>query len=63
MQVHLYGKELQDGTTVTLDHAVQRYEVVVRSLCGISNQTLKDLIEKRYEVVSIKEIDRTDYVI
>lgn len=63
MLVHLYGGKLEDGECVTLDHSVQKFEVVVRSLRGVGNQKLKDLIQKSYEVVSLTEIDRTDYVL
>jgi hypothetical protein len=63
MQVHLKGKKLYDGQTVTLDHSVQKFEVVIRSMSGVAPQRLKDLIQKSFEVVRINEIDRTDYVI
>lgn len=63
MQVHLYGKPLVDGKTVTLDHSVQAFKIVVRSMSGVSPQRLKDMIEKSFEVVRIEELDRTDYVI
>ena len=63
MQIRLDGKPLGDGRTVTLDHSVQKFEVLVRSLNGIAPQKVKDLIQKSYEVVSVKEIDRHDYVI
>lgn len=62
-QVHLYGGKLEDGQTVTLDHSVQAFTVVIRSMNTVHPQTLKDLIQKRYEVVSIMETDRTDYVL
>ena len=63
MQVHLHGNKLEDGKTVTLDHTVQKFEVVVRSMNGIGPNDLKDLIQQKYEVVYIGVIDRTDYVI
>jgi len=63
MQVRIDGKPLVNGKTVTLDHSTQKFEIVVRSLRGVSTQTVKDLIQKSYEVINIKEIDRTDYVI
>ena len=63
MQVHLYGKEIHDGKTVTLDHSVQSFTIVVRSMSGVSPQTLKDLIQTKYEVIRIGENDRTDYVV
>jgi hypothetical protein len=62
MQIRLDGRPLVDGETVTLDHSVQKFEIIVRSLNGIAPQKVKDLIQKSYEVVSAKEIDRRDYV-
>lgn len=63
MQVHIYGKKLEDGQTVTLDHCVQKFEVIVRSMSGVHAGRLKDLIQKQFEVVKIKEIDSISYVI
>lgn len=62
MQVHIYGKPMHDGQTVTLDHSVQKFEILVRSMSGVHAQRLKYLIQKEFEVCNIKEIDRTDYV-
>jgi hypothetical protein len=38
MQVHLYGGKLEDGQTVSVDHSVQKFEVVIRTMNGISSQ-------------------------
>jgi hypothetical protein len=62
MMNHLYGEKLVDGKTVTLDHAVQEFTVVIRSCSGIHPQTLKDLIERKFEVVSIKAGESKEYV-
>ena len=63
MQQHIYGKPLVEGKTYTLDHSVQKFEVVIRSMSGVGTQHLKDLIQKQFEVVKINEVDRNDYVI
>ena len=64
MQVHLYGAKLEDGQAVrSVDHVVQKFEVIIRAMRGVGPQDLKDLIQRKYEVASLKEIDRTDYVI
>lgn len=60
-QVHLYGGKLEDGQTVTIDHSVQVFTVTIRSGCGIHSQTLKDHLQKKWEVTHITENDRTDY--
>ncbi len=62
MQQHIHGKELVAGKTYTVDHTVQSFTVVIRSMNNIGEQTIKDLIQQRYEVVSIKENDRTTYL-
>ena len=62
MQIHLYGKPLVDGKTVTLDHTVQEFTVVVRSMNHVHPQTLKDLIETKFEVVNIKMGESKEYV-
>lgn len=63
MQVHLYGKPLVEGKTVTLDHTVQKFEILIRSMSGVHASRLKDLIQKQFEVVKIKEVDSISYVI
>ena len=63
MQQHLYGGKLEEGQTVTVDHVVQSFTVVVRSMNGVDNQTLKNLLQQKWEIVSLKENDRTEYVL
>ena len=60
-QVSLNG-DVHDGTTVSLDHCVQKMEVTIRSLSGVHAQTIKDFLQRRYQVVDIKELERTDFV-
>jgi len=60
--VEVNGKKIGDGETVTLDHSVQTFIVKVRSLGHVSPNTIKDLIEKRHEVVSIEQTDELTVV-
>lgn len=60
--VRLDGKPLKDGETVTTDHSVRTFTVQVRSMGTVSVDSIKDLIERRHEVVSIEEGDLTLYV-
>ena len=48
--------------TVTTDHVVQTFTVTVRSMQRRSVSEIKDAIEKRYEVVSIEEMDAVTFV-
>jgi hypothetical protein len=56
------GRHVDDGETVTVDHSVQVFTVVVRSMSRVGPDTIKNLIEKRHEVVKVEEIDSTLYV-
>jgi len=56
------GLPIGNGMTVTLDHSVQVFTVAVRSMGRVGTDTIKNLIEKRHEVVRIEEIDNTAYV-
>lgn len=56
------GRHVDDGETVTLDHSVQVFTVVVRSMSRVSPDTIKNLIQQRHEVVRIEETDNTLYV-
>jgi len=56
------GLPISNGMTVTLDHSVQVFTVVVRSMGRVGADTIKNLIEKRHEVVRIEEIDSIRFV-
>ena len=56
------GRPVGDGETVTMDHSVQVFTVVVRSMSRIGPDTLKNLIQQKYEVVKVEETDSTIYV-
>lgn len=56
------GRPVSDGETVTVDHNVQVFTVVVRSMSRVSPDTIKNLIQQRHEVVKIEETDSTLYV-
>lgn len=44
-----------------VDHSVTEFKVVVRHLNRIGPDTIKDLIEKKYEVVKVEEV-RQDHI-
>lgn len=60
--VKINGKQVKPGQTCTVDHIVQTYTVVVRSMGGVNEDRLRDVIQKQFEVVSSKLIDETFYV-
>jgi len=63
MNVHnLDGGPIDDGQTCITDHSVQVVTVTLRSMDGVPLDALKNLIEKRWDVVTIEEVYRDLYV-
>lgn len=60
--IHVDGRPVVEGHCVVPDHYVQTFTVTVRSLRGISGETLKNLIQKSYEVVVAELTAETCYV-
>ena len=46
---------------IQADHTVTEFKVVVRHMRNISEDTIKDLIQKRLEVVKCEEVSRRTY--
>lgn len=59
--VRLNDTPLDDRVSI-VDHYTQKFTVVLRSMTPIGPETLKDLIQKRYEVTNITKDDITAYV-
>lgn len=56
------GTEPKRGQTVVTDHIVQTYQISIRSLQGImGTKVLKDLLQQKFEVTEIKQIDEISY--
>ena len=60
--VEVNGRPIRHGETVVVDHKVQSFVVVVRSMGGVGPDTIKDLIERRHEVVKIERVDEQFFV-
>jgi hypothetical protein len=60
--IEVNGRPIGNGQTVVVDHSVQSFLVVVRSMGGVSPDTIKNLIERRHEVVRIEPVDAQLYV-
>lgn len=54
--INVGNEEIGNGQTVQFDHSVQTFTVSVRSMGGVGIDTIKNLIEKRHEVVAIEEV-------
>lgn len=54
---------IQDGRTVTIDHTVTEFKVVVRTTCsGVGPDRIKDLIQQKFEVVKCEMVSGQRYV-
>jgi hypothetical protein len=47
----------KNGETVQVDHSIKTFVVRVRSMTNVGPDTIKNLIEKKFEVVSCEETD------
>jgi hypothetical protein len=52
----------RDGETVTVDHSVRTFMVQIRSINTVGPESLKQLIEQKFEVTDIQETDGTYFV-
>lgn len=57
------ARPVKDYETCIVDHSVQRFIVEVRSMSGVFPDNLKDLIQQKYEVLKVEEVERTLFVI
>ncbi len=56
------GSPVPTGVCVTLDHSTQTFTVQIRALRFVSPETIKDLIQKKFEVIDVKETDSVSFV-
>lgn len=57
--INIGSKPIRDGDTVQVDHNVSVFSVSVRSLSNIGTETIKNLIEKKYEVTDVQQVEQT----
>lgn len=60
--IEVNGKKIDNGQTVTVDHSVQVFTVVVRSLQSVHPDRLKDLIQAKFEVIRCEQVEHDTYV-
>jgi len=56
------GKPVHDGQTVVVDHTVREFRVVIRSMNNVGPDTIKNLIQTKFEVVKCEVVNETSYV-
>jgi hypothetical protein len=54
-----FGEVIPPNMTVATDNVVQLFQVEIRSLNGVHPETLKDVIQKKYEVTDIQLLAKT----
>lgn len=64
---HIYktldGKSFPDlGVTVTPDHTEQIFVVSIRTMRPVSEDTIKEMIQAKFEVIGCEETHRTSIV-
>ena len=53
--IYANGQPIPQGHCVVPDHSVQTFTVTIRSLRTLSPETIKNLIEKKFEVLDCEE--------
>lgn len=61
--VQFEGAPIRLGETVKVDHYVQEFKIVVRSMHGVHDGMIKELIQQKFEVVKCEEVACTAYVV
>lgn len=52
------NKPIGNGHTVQVDHNVTTFVVSVRSMTNVGPETIKDLIQKKFEVTDIRQVSQ-----
>lgn len=60
--IEVNGRPVRDGETVTVDHSIQTITVKIRSMGVVDTDIVRNLLQQRYEVLSIEKDDVTLFV-
>lgn len=58
----LQGNEVAPGKCVVPDHTVKTFNITIRSNTGITPDTIKEWLQRRYEVLECTLTDGTVYI-
>lgn len=61
--VNLDGGPIPEGQTLSVDHHVREFKVVIRSMNRISPEGVKDFLQRRWEVLECEVTGGKDYVV
>lgn len=53
---------IRPGQTMTVDHSVTVFTVTVRHMGDVTLETIRRLLQTKYEVINVEQTDRTTYV-
>lgn len=62
MHKNQLGRFIPNGKTVTQDHQVTTFVVTVRHMNTVGPETIKDLIQRKFEVTNIEQVDKITFV-
>ena len=49
------GSNPERGETISVDHSTKEFRIVIRSTSNVGIESMKDLIQQKFEVVEIEE--------
>lgn len=58
--INIGHRPIISGSTVVVDHQVQVFTVVIRSLAGVGVEALKDQLQKKWEIVGTPHCHELD---
>jgi hypothetical protein len=60
--VNIGSSPIKPGETVLLDHSVRTFVISIRSFNTVGPETIKNLIESKFEVVSIQQTGQVNMI-
>jgi len=60
--IEINGRHIRDGQTLIVDSVEQTFVVKVRSLSHIHPDTIKRIVQSKYEVLSVENTDTVSVV-
>lgn len=56
------GQPVEPSQTITVDHVTDKFEIVVKSLEGVTIEDIRKLIQSKHELVKSVHIDSKVFV-
>ena len=55
------GSIPDNGQTIQVDHSVVEFKIVIRHLGSATNSSIKELLQRKFEVLEVSQVDSTAY--